>query len=56
MKNTMDVLEESAISIVINLPKINNGDTIKLNVDKFINYRENTLKISDINLIVVSRK
>lgn len=56
MKNTMDVLEESSISIVINLPKINNGDTIKLNVDKFINCRENTLKISDINLIVVSRK
>ena len=51
----MSFSEESTINIVINHLKINNGDTIKLNIDKFIACKGEILQISDINLIATNK-
>lgn len=51
----MDISEESNLRIVINHLKINNRDTIKLNIDNFINFAEKKPQINDINLIYVNR-
>ncbi|WP_077112723.1 hypothetical protein [Porphyromonas gingivalis] len=56
IKNAMSFSEESTINIVINHLKINNGDTIKLNIDKFIACKGEILQISDINLIATNKK
>ncbi|WP_218918399.1 hypothetical protein [Porphyromonas gingivalis] len=56
IKNAMSFSEESTINIVINHLKINNGDTIKLNIDKFIARKGEILQISDINLIATNKK
>ncbi len=56
IKNAISFSEESTINIVINHSKINNGDTIKLNIDKFIACKGEILQISDINLIATNKK
>ena len=56
IKDTMDISEESTLRVVINHLKINNRDTIKLNIDNFINFAEKKPQINDINFIYVNRK
>ena len=56
IKDTMDISEESTLRVVINHLKINNRDTIKLNIDNFINFAEKKQQINDINFIYVNRK
>ncbi|MDD7318743.1 MAG: hypothetical protein SOZ80_00780 [Prevotella sp.] len=56
IKDTMDIYEESTLRIVINHLKINNRDSIKLNIDNFINFAGKKPQINDINLIYINRR
>jgi len=52
-KNCKD--KDVGIAIIIR-PKMQAGDTIKINVDNFIFCKDKPLEIGDVNLVLVSRK
>jgi hypothetical protein len=56
IKDTKEINNETQISIMINHVVVQNGDTLKINIDNFIVCREKPVEIGDINLIFVRRK
>jgi hypothetical protein len=55
LKEIKSINNDDRICITIN-QKVQNGDTLKINIDHFIACKEKSLKIGDINLVIVPRK